>query len=651
VNGIPRYVLFVVLAAPCLSQEKKAAAKPEPSAPLLAYLARTQLEDGSWPSAAEPLIKPGVHTSDQAVRAFVTAYAGWALLVSGSHEYDRAIGRARDYCVWYLTRGHQNAQANPTWIYSGCVLFLAYVQRTRPTNEVFEALASGVRLLDGAREKSGFWGHGRLAVLANLPVDIDIDIFKYRELSAAHNWALIALARARWAGADMPPALWESAVGFYDRAVDKDGRLVYSIQENRKARGSISEKDGHEPGRSATALGALKLAAADRTEPFKRLQKSVPLHLAGAATGHTPLLNLLGAGLAAHFTGDGDRFRRLWADKLLKLVNWDGSAADWYARNGGSPDAETNNLGAAFRTAAVALMLQLPGGLFDPLQKPFTPSAPATAQADEKIPSQKTLDAILARINHFRKLAGLQPVTEDKDLSKGCQLHSDYLRQNTDLRDAAMHEQDSGRAGFSEIGRRAAAQSVLSHSWPLQCPTALVDPLVATLYHRVPLLARHLKRVGIGYSTYRQTGYMLVIDTSGLEKVAAEIGDPILFPPPDQKDVPRVFGAGFPEWPNPVPGRQEEAGYPITIMFAPHSWQPGDATMELKNKDRIVDSWVSSPQKPALINWPQKGTYCLIPSQTLQAGTTYTVTFKCKQIGIEKTPVWTKTWSFTTAPK
>jgi uncharacterized protein YkwD len=277
--------------------------------------------------------------------------------------------------------------------------------------------------------------------------------------------------------------------------------------------------------------------------------------------------------------------------------------------------------------------------------------AAAQSQPEEKIPSQKTLDAILARINHFRKLAGLQAVTEDKDLSRGCQLHAEYLQRNEDVDSGAAHDEESTRPGYTLEGRNSAKRSVISFCSSPRDPTWLVDSLISTLYHRPHLIAPLLKSVGIGYAKYQSSGFVLAIDTSTKQRASVELWEPLGFPVTNQADVPLLFAHGMREWPDPIPSNVKKAGYPITVMFSPHTWQPSEVVMSLEGSEGPVDCWFSSPDKPALKEWPQPGLYAVIPKQPLKPNSVYKVSFKCKQIGIEKTPIWTRTWSFSTADK
>lgn len=278
-------------------------------------------------------------------------------------------------------------------------------------------------------------------------------------------------------------------------------------------------------------------------------------------------------------------------------------------------------------------------------------SSPSAAEGSAKLTREKQVELVLARINEHRRAVGLAAVVEDPRRSEGCQRHADYLRLNPDLAGGpSAHTEDSSRPGYSEVGKKSAGPAMIGQHPNLKDPAWVVDNLLATLYHRLPFVSRGLQSVGIGSARFGEAGYFVVLDASHRE-IGEKGQDPICFPAADQTDVPLSFAHGLTEWPNPIPGEGESAGYPVTVTQAPNAWQPGEVEMSLADGKGTVACWFSSPDKPARKDRRQQGAFCLIPKEPLKPKTTYTVTFKCKKYGIEKTPEWTKTWSFTTAAK
>ena len=279
---------------------------------------------------------------------------------------------------------------------------------------------------------------------------------------------------------------------------------------------------------------------------------------------------------------------------------------------------------------------------------------PLMAQEKDPAPEPSLEEArakVLARINEHRKGAGLDPVTEDKELSRGCQLHAEYLVRNynhASTIDGGEHEEQKTLPGYSDLGNKSAQRSIL-WSWKDGfTPTSRIDGFMATLYHRIPLLSQTLSQIGIGLFRSVDGIQSLVIDADSTDYRKTPKSEPIVYPSPNQENTPLSFALGHGEWPDPRPLRNIEAGFPITLISDSRSWQLGEAIGYLQMADQEVPCWVSTPEKPALKDHPQPGVVCLIPKEKLKPNTKYTVTIKCKQYGIPNTPDWSKTWSFTT---
>ncbi len=122
-------------------------------------------------------------------------------------------------------------------------------------------------------------------------------------------------------------------------------------------------------------------------------------------------------------------------------------------------------------------------------------------------------EKILARVNAVRKLAGVPPVRLDSDLSHGCQLHARYLSIHSKTAAAAgmaVHQEDASLSGATPEGARAARMAVIA---VLLDPQSCVDSWMATLYHRIPILAPELERVGFGHARMGGRKWVCVFDT------------------------------------------------------------------------------------------------------------------------------------------
>jgi len=253
---------------------------------------------------------------------------------------------------------------------------------------------------------------------------------------------------------------------------------------------------------------------------------------------------------------------------------------------------------------------------------------------------------VLARVNAYRKFAGLKPVTIDEKLSVGCLAHARYLVINeghAQLQGLKAHDEFPELPGYSDEGRKAGKASDIGIGD--YEPIDAVDSWMATLYHRVPILEPHLQTIGFGCARGRRQGWVTVLNvTHG--RTSSDRPSPILFPAPDQVDVPLSFPNGGEE-PNPIPDDKDgRAGYPITAFFPIKEPLLGASATLTNAKGSKVRCWLSTPEKlanPSFKNH-QGNTVCLIPEDPLAANTTYHVHLQGKQAG----EPWEKKWKFTT---
>jgi Cysteine-rich secretory protein family len=257
----------------------------------------------------------------------------------------------------------------------------------------------------------------------------------------------------------------------------------------------------------------------------------------------------------------------------------------------------------------------------------------------------------LERINAYRAVVNLPPVTLDPALSRSCQEHADYLLKNFDAAFTGqinVHDEDPKLPGYSDAGRKAARASVISQARGAGDPLLGIDVWLASFYHRTPLLDPGLAKVGIGFVREADGSCFVVVDTKS-GKIRPKDDWIVCYPTHNQRKVPCVFCLGFPELPNPLPdnGASDKAGHPITISFFMENPALTAARAVLKDDDgKEVPIWLSSPEKPAVKNYG-KNTICLIPQVPLRPQTTYTVTLSVRYKG----KPWTDTWKFTTGDR
>jgi uncharacterized protein YkwD len=276
---------------------------------------------------------------------------------------------------------------------------------------------------------------------------------------------------------------------------------------------------------------------------------------------------------------------------------------------------------------------------------PWSRSWDFTTGKDETGPSRGAVKdheaaarAVLEQVNDYRQAAGLGAVALDPALTKSCQAHADYLVRNAgdpSIQGLGAHDEDPKLPGCSVAGHRAGRASDIYFG---PDPEAAVDFWMASLFHRVPLLAPELKRIGYG------------VAGTGTERVAVlnvhgghGSGRPVLWPADGAKDVPLAYHAG--ERPDPIPeSKTKKAGYPVSVAF-PTGTTVTEAAARLSDPDgKEVSIWLSSPEKSVDAEL-QRNSVCLIAQESLKPKTSYTVTVSARVDGAD----WKKTWSFTTA--
>jgi uncharacterized protein YkwD len=122
--------------------------------------------------------------------------------------------------------------------------------------------------------------------------------------------------------------------------------------------------------------------------------------------------------------------------------------------------------------------------------------------------------ALLDRVNRARALAGLDKVTLDPSLSKGCGQHARYVARNIEhprVQGLGIHEEDASLPGATPAGKKAGHASVIAI---ITNPLDSVDSWIATLYHRIPLLDPRLKKLGYGQAQHATRGWVTVLDSS-----------------------------------------------------------------------------------------------------------------------------------------
>jgi hypothetical protein len=187
--------------------------------------------------------------------------------------------------------------------------------------------------------------------------------------------------------------------------------------------------------------------------------------------------------------------------------------------------------------------------------------------------------AWLRRLNHYRSIAGLAALRDDRSLSAGCLAHARYLVKNLGtvakaaVVGAAVHNEEPGNPWYSDDGLRAARSGDVEQWWGTS-PTArppvtwAIDQWIGSTWHRLAILNPSLHAVG--YSEYCEHGacaaVLDVLSRAG-ELTRADLPAPIQFPP---NGATLQLNALGPEWPNPLSSCAAyglPAGLPITLQL------------------------------------------------------------------------------------
>ncbi len=251
---------------------------------------------------------------------------------------------------------------------------------------------------------------------------------------------------------------------------------------------------------------------------------------------------------------------------------------------------------------------------------------------------------MLALVNAYRASAGVPPVAQDVALTKGCHEHAEYMRINRgkpQLYSTNAHHQDPSLPGATPEGAACGAAADL-YPQIVDLESA-VHGWMASLYHRRPILAPRVERVGIGWTRVIEPsewspGALVV----ALQFVWAPSSPPVtvVYPANGQFDVPLDFVR---EEPNPIPPPTIFAGYPITLQFPSGDTVSGVRATFVDGAGAPVPVWLSSPEAPASPYASNDGLVGLIPQQPLRASTRYTATISALWNGQPRT--WTTTFT------
>ncbi len=255
--------------------------------------------------------------------------------------------------------------------------------------------------------------------------------------------------------------------------------------------------------------------------------------------------------------------------------------------------------------------------------------------------------------NFRRGQLGLSTLTRNALIDKATQNHADYMKANTANPDSSLHNETSGKPGFTGTNWVARLAAV-SYDEPVlgfvgseviaaagtQAGEELAEELITAIYHRFDIFEPMVKEGGSGASvtasgyTYFSTNFTA---RNGLG-AGLQAGKIVAYPFSGQTNVLVSFLSDT-ESPDPV-AETNEVGYPIsvhangssTMLVATFTVRPrGGSNLVVKS---ILPGAAFTPTSAAAI----------IPMTRLSAKTTYDVAFT----GTVDGAAVTQNWSFTT---
>ncbi len=261
---------------------------------------------------------------------------------------------------------------------------------------------------------------------------------------------------------------------------------------------------------------------------------------------------------------------------LLNFNRLDRAAGGVAERDAATPPAAANAASALSAAATSAAVGGSAGstGVATPTAGSATEAGAPGAAASAPEPQW------LAHLNAYRAMAKLAPVSDEPSLSEGELSHTRYLVENyagpishgVNI-GVGMHEEETGKPGFTRIGLHAAQNSDVAE-WPGPTPPSspnwALDDWMTGAFHRINILNPRLRQVAYGQSCGDFgvcTAALNVLGGAERSEYSLPLATPILFPPPGS-----TVGLGplHGEWPDPTSscsGYGTPAGLPITLQL------------------------------------------------------------------------------------
>lgn len=252
----------------------------------------------------------------------------------------------------------------------------------------------------------------------------------------------------------------------------------------------------------------------------------------------------------------------------------------------------------------------------------------------------------LDRINYYRNKTGSISLSSNDPLNQSASAHADYIVTNKDdpaVNGLGAHNEKNGTNGF--IGATSSDRAlffgyknnVAEEIHFLADPTAAVDDLINSVFHRFPLI--HPDAIDLGYGIGPNIGTIDVFEI-GFSDNLNKSNKIVVYPVPNQNNVPILFDGR--EIPDPLPNTNYPVGYPVTATFST-SEEINISEAEIKDSNgQTVDSiFLGNKSSNYMFN-----SAAIIPRKPLRNSEAYTV----KINGTIGNSPFSKNWSFTTTP-
>lgn len=232
----------------------------------------------------------------------------------------------------------------------------------------------------------------------------------------------------------------------------------------------------------------------------------------------------------------------------------------------------------------------------------------------------------LGRVNAYRRLAGVPPVSDDATLNDNCFQHARYMAENNHL----THDQDPTRPYASPQGQICAQRGNAWLGWgaSLQPPDA-IDGWMNSIGHRLWLLYPTTPTFGFGFyqnqNVVRSAAALDVLSRARLDSDSTYTGWPVRYPAPNQAWVPTTGTVG--------------QGYLITLLWPYFDQKPALSSTSLRTSAGTPLAHTATTDLPA----NHKG-IAIIPDNPLPPNATIEVTVT----GSYKGQPFSFTWQFQT---